>query len=286
LEHIIAVSPEVADRSVRDVVDGAVASVAARCSLQEAVQLSSASRQHFFLSVDGESVVGLVTDKDLLEGVQGRVSGLRNMAKRLKDEARHDGLTGLANRRYFDALLEREAGRHQRLGQCLGLIVLDIDHFKKINDRFGHSRGDYVLKELATRLRQSVRSTDLVARVGGEEFAILASVPSIHALLGLAEKVRRAVARELFSVPEVELASGSDWGPPVEDEDHCLESPRDLDVTVSLGAALLGGKIDSPRRLVRAADEALYTAKKNGRNRVARGNYQSSSADLPAVRPE
>jgi diguanylate cyclase (GGDEF)-like protein len=236
------------------------------------------------LVVEGETVVGMVDDKDLLQAIQWRLSGLRSVANRFKDEARHDALTGLANRRYFDAVLERESSRCQRTGDGLGLVMIDIDHFKSVNDRFGHARGDHVLREVALRLGRSVRSTDLVARVGGEEFAILAPVDSHQALLGLAEKVRQAIAIEVFRAPEMERASDPE-GTLLEDLGGlCLEPQGDLNVTVSIGAALLEGKVDSPVRLFRAADHALYAAKRAGRNRVERGHYQSSTADLPAVR--
>lgn len=285
LDHILLLLPGASRLSVCDVLRGAVVPLSVGCSLREAVRLSTATHHHAFPVVDGQTIVGLVTDKDLLEAVQGGLLGMSHVAKRFKDEARHDALTGLANRRYFDTTLDDEVSHHERLGHGLGLLLLDVDLFKSINDQFGHPRGDLVLQELATRLRSSVRSTDFVARIGGEEFAIIAEVHSKHALMGLAEKIRACVAREKFRAPSPDLASGADPIAPSEPSSERFKSepPIALDVTVSVGVAFLDGKIDSPHRLYRAADEALYVSKRSGRNYATLGQYQSSRADLPAA---
>lgn len=281
IDHALSLHPHPKRLSLSDLLLGSVVPLSAGCSLKEALRLSTASHHHVFPVVEGDTLVGLVTDKDLLEALQGRLSGLRNVAKQFEDLARHDALTGLANRRYFDSALEQEAARHARIGPGLGLLLVDIDHFKSINDRFGHPRGDLVLQEVATRLRHAVRSTDLVARIGGEEFAILAALSSREALLGLAEKVRWCIARDQFRAPERTSDAHTDCDFADERPDH--EPQVDLTVTISVGAALLEGKLDSPRRLVRAADEALYGAKRDGRNQVRLGQYQPSTADLPAI---
>jgi diguanylate cyclase (GGDEF)-like protein len=286
LEHISMLHPNSSQLSVCDVLRGAVVPLSVGCSLREAVRLSTATHHHAFPVVDGQTVVGLVTDKDLLAAVQGRLSGMNHVAQRLKDEARHDALTGLANRRYFDTTLDDEVLHHERLGHGLGLLLLDVDLFKAINDQYGHPRGDLVLQELATRLRRSVRSTDFVARIGGEEFAIIAGVHSKHALIGLAEKIRTCIAREKFRAPSRDRSSGTE---PIALDKSSRERFRSeppliaLDVTVSVGVAFLEGKIDSPHRLYRAADEALYVSKRSGRNHATLGHYQSSRADLPAA---
>jgi len=286
LEHILMLYPGASQLSVCDVLRGPVVPLTAGCSLREAVRLSSATHYHAFPVVDGQTVVGLVTDKDLLSAVQGRLLGLSHVAKRFKDEARHDALTGLANRRSFDTTLNDEVLRHEGLGHGLGLLLLDVDLFKAINDQFGHPRGDLVLQELAIRLRRSVRSTDFVARIGGEEFGIIAGVHSKHALTGLAEKVRACVAREKFQAPARDLGSGAEKTAADKSSQGRFKSEPPivaLDVTVSVGVAFLEGKIDSPHRLYRAADEALYVSKRSGRNHATLGHYQSSRADLPAA---
>jgi diguanylate cyclase (GGDEF)-like protein len=158
-----------------------------------------------------------------------------------------DALTGLHNHRYFLEYLEREAIRSARHDRPLALILLDIDHFKAVNDTLGHLAGDLALKELARRLRLEVRRDELLARYGGEEFAVVLSESSLEQAAEIAERFRRA-AEELTLSYE---------GKP-------------FSLTISLGVAWSpGGKALEPQQLIRRADKRLYRAKRDGRNRVA-----------------
>jgi diguanylate cyclase (GGDEF)-like protein len=152
-----------------------------------------------------------------------------------------DGLTGLANRRRFGELLEHEFQRARRYGFALSIAILDVDHFKRINDSYGHLQGDEVLKGMARLARGSVRSVETVARWGGEEFALLVPQTELEETRGLAERLRRTIAA--FRFPEVGQ------------------------VTASFGVAALDAEenLDS---LLKRADAALYRAKQAGRNRV------------------
>jgi two-component system cell cycle response regulator len=156
-----------------------------------------------------------------------------------------DGLTQIHNRRYFLEALEREMSRCQRYGRLLSMILFDIDHFKKINDTFGHLAGDHVLKNLASIIRPRIRREDVFARFGGEEFAVL--LPEIDGASAkqLAEKVRKLVEKHRFRFDEV-----------------------DIEVTVSVGAATLSADVADATELIRLTDQRLYEAKNSGRNRV------------------
>jgi two-component system cell cycle response regulator len=157
-----------------------------------------------------------------------------------------DGLTQVYNKRHFTETLERELSRARRYKRDLSLILFDVDHFKKVNDTYGHLAGDYVLKALAQAVKAKIRREDLMARYGGEEFAIL--LPEIDAANTrvLAEKVRNLVERFPFS----------------------FENAR-IPVTISLGLASADEKpAESPEELVKVADERLYRAKRGGRNLV------------------
>ena len=159
--------------------------------------------------------------------------------------ARTDPLTGLFNRRHMDALGDREIERSRRSRAPLAVMLADVDHFKRINDRYGHAVGDEVLVEMAARLQANVRGGDLVARWGGEEFCVLLADTDDQGARLAAERVRRAIAQRPF-----ETSAGP------------------LKVTLSLGVVALD---DGPARLsslLRQADAALYTAKSAGRNRV------------------
>lgn len=202
---------------------------------------------------------------------------LRNahLFRQVKSLAERDGLTRIANRRSFEERLESEAVRHARYNQPLALIMVDVDHFKRVNDTCGHQAGDAVLREVASLLCDSLRSTDFPARYGGEEFAIvLPHTPREHAVL-LAERIRERVAERCFLRGEVL---------PVVQE-GCKDGDG-LKLTVSLGvAALEPGLVGSD--LVALADQALYLAKNGGRDCVmvaqaSEAGYAGASRGLSA----
>jgi two-component system, cell cycle response regulator len=157
-----------------------------------------------------------------------------------------DELTGLYNRRYLFAHLDELIERINQGGASAAVLLFDIDHFKKVNDTHGHAAGDDVLRELAARATNSVRSVDLVARLGGEEFVVVMPETDIASAAEVAERLRLAVAKDRFSVK----ASG-----------------KELDVTISVGVAS-GEAGDDRDRLLARGDEALYSAKTAGRDRV------------------
>lgn len=169
---------------------------------------------------------------------------LSNMNLVLEQLSITDGLTKLHNHRYFQEAFARECKRCARSKQPLSLILIDIDFFKKWNDRFGHAGGDEILRRLAEVLNQSVRETDILTRYGGEEFALIALNTDLEGATAVGEKVRQAVEAENF-LTDV----------PSEKEQ----------LTVSIGVA---GYRDDRMDLFAKADAALYEAKDSGRNRV------------------
>ncbi len=155
-----------------------------------------------------------------------------------------DGLTGVHNKRFFLEFLEREVARALRHARPLTLVMLDLDHFKEINDTFGHLAGDAVLKRVAQAIGGRVRRDELLARYGGEEFAVVLPETDLEGALTFAEKVRSEVERSKFSF-----------------------DGQDIRVTVSVGVSILRSGDDS-EALIAAADAELYRAKREGRNRV------------------
>ncbi|AKU99379.1 FHA domain/GGDEF domain protein [Labilithrix luteola] len=157
-----------------------------------------------------------------------------------------DALTQTHNRRYFNEALEREYNRSLRYRRALSLILFDIDHFKKINDTYGHVAGDSVLRQLALVVKPRLRTQDVLARVGGEEFAVLLPEVDLVGARIAADKVRSLVEAARFLV------------------DH-----KEFGCTVSVGVTTFGDNVTSAGMLYELADQNLYAAKNGGRNRVA-----------------
>jgi two-component system cell cycle response regulator len=178
----------------------------------------------------------------------------RRYTERLRDNVQisiemaiTDGLTGLFNRRYMEthlATLIEQAGAR---GKPLSALMLDIDYFKSINDSYGHAAGDDVLRDLALRVRRSIRGIDLACRTGGEEFVIVMPETDMAVAAMVAERLRRRVAAEPFAIDQ---------------------GQRLIPVTLSIGIAALRGEADNAASLLKRADQALYRAKRDGRNRV------------------
>lgn len=213
----------------------------------------------FLFDVDGvpRSILGVsrdISDRKEAEGLM-RESNLRLQAQleeigrlqvALQELAIRDALTGLYNRRYLDETLEREVSRARREGSSLSLVMLDIDHFKLVNDNYGHQLGDEALKRLARTLLDDIRAEDVACRYGGEEFLILLPNMPLEAALVKAEAWRRAV--EALVLEQGDAA---------------------IRFTISLGVAAYPEHGKTPDELTRNADRALYRAKHEGRNRLA-----------------
>ena len=177
----------------------------------------------------------------------------------LRDQAIRDPLTGLFNRRYLEETLEREFNRALRMKRSVGVIMLDLDHFKHFNDTYGHQAGDMLLRKLGAFLKQHLRGGDIACRYGGEEFALILPEVSPGHLLRRAEQLREGIKH--ISVPY---------------------EGRDLNgLTMSLGIAMFPTHGASGQRVVNAADAALYEAKRTGRDRVV----VASSDDIEELKP-
>jgi two-component system cell cycle response regulator len=176
-----------------------------------------------------------------------RNARLRAEVERL---AKEDGLTGLANRRVFEEVLNREVARSRRTHEPLSLVIFDVDHFKRVNDTLGHQAGDDVLRQVAQELGATARDIDLVARYGGEEFTVILPNCSLDDAVRVAERMRSSLS----------------------------ENPRLTGVTVSAGVAEIPTNAPDEEALIAAADEAMYISKRSGRDRTTR-----STRRIPSV---
>lgn len=202
------------------------------------------------LQVPGElDSSGIERVKDLAITVGDHISlalGNLKLRETLRQQVIHDPLTGLFNRRYLEETLEREVRRVQRKGATLGVIMMDLDNFKRFNDTFGHEAGDSLLEALGKFLKTQVRGEDIACRYGGEEFVLIIPEASLDIAQQRAEEIRRGVPHLKVVIRE-----------------HPLEN-----TTISLGVAIFPDHGATGEDVLRAADDAMYKAKAAGRNRV------------------
>ena len=189
-------------------------------------------------------------------------ANLRLMRK-MEAQAMTDPLTGLANARFFDPVLERQLAAAQRDGSSVGVLALDLDQFKEFNDRFGHPAGDEALRSFARIMRGHLRDSDTAARMGGEEFAVALHDTDLAGAGYVAEKLRTAVEGTA-----IEISPG-----------------RFARMTVSIGAAASKTHWTDRMHLLKVADEALYAAKRSGRNRIVVANGIPARGAKPAKAP-
>jgi diguanylate cyclase (GGDEF)-like protein len=191
-------------------------------------------------ALGGLLFTGLVVLRPMVAEVVRDREQMESLNRSLETQASTDKLTGAYNRRTWDVEIRREFSKARRQGMRLSLVMTDLDLFKRVNDEHGHQRGDLVLQEFTERLRQAIRASDTLFRLGGEEFAVLLPGTGIEQGRVTADKLRESVAKSPLS---------------------------GLDITASFGVAETDGD-ESPDELFRRADQALYAAKANGRNRV------------------
>lgn len=175
------------------------------------------------------------------------IDELKEIKKKLEILSITDELTGCYNRRFFMLRLKEEFSKAKRHGTPLSLVLFDLDHFKRINDTYGHSAGDEVLKRVADLMRRSIRIEDVLARYGGEEFVILSSLTNKEGAYSLAERIRKLIEEN-----------------PVEYEG------REIRFTISGGVSSINEDIIGPEALIKVADTRLYKAKEMGRNLIVK----------------
>ncbi|OYY04929.1 MAG: hypothetical protein B7Y16_08930 [Methylotenera sp. 24-45-7] len=179
-------------------------------------------------------------------GIARDVTDRLDLIDKLAEQAYHDELTGLANRRFLTQQAHLELERAQRYQRPLSLFILDIDHFKIVNDHYGHPSGDIVLKQLSLLMKDALREHDLIVRIGGEEFAVLLPEADLAGAIVIAERLREAVAHHAFEI---------------------LHGLR-ISLTISIGVASTSDIAHDFEKLMQEPDVRLYRAKSLGRNQV------------------
>jgi diguanylate cyclase len=183
-----------------------------------------------------------------LEESTNEIATLKKDLEQVTVESQRDFLTGAFNRKTFEKYADEQLAAAKQVGGAVCLLMIDIDHFKRFNDRYGHLIGDEVLKTVAKTLINSLKGQDMVARFGGEEFVVILPQTPIEGAKKIAEMVRTTIATKELKRKD----TGESYGA----------------ITVSMGISLFKPEVDNLLTMIKRADEALYESKKNGRNRV------------------
>jgi diguanylate cyclase (GGDEF)-like protein len=223
----------------------------------------TAAREKAFLAGANDFVTKTSDRVELLARLRAHrklaltIRELEASQRELREQANTDALTNLANRRFFTHIANKELSLMRRQKEYFAVLMMDIDHFKVVNDTYGHAAGDYVLTQVAQAFTDNLREEDTVARVGGEEFVVSSPYTNRLAAIVLAERLRKAV----------------------EGLDISFEGNQ-IPVTISIGVALQPNDGDELEAILAAADERLYTAKQKGRNRFCAADKQHNERNM------
>lgn len=216
-----------------------------KTSIQEAAEFMKNNRIRRVPVMEKRRMIGIVTYGDILKYMKRALIDSTIEVKELRNEVERDGLTGVFSRKYFNNVLAREVQRIKTHGGFLSLLMVDIDHFKEINDTHGHEAGDMVLMQIAGMIRLHVREINAVCRYGGDEFAIIAPISDMRGALRMGERLRAVIE----SMP-------------------ILYQNQEIHTSLSVGTATWTSSMQNAAGLMRAADQQLYKAKQAGRNCV------------------
>lgn len=217
-------------------------------SIVKAAEMMQSKRIRRIPIVKGEALIGIVTYKDISAALNKSNALLEIQNEALQEKANRDALTGLYNKGYIMEQLEYHMAFARRSSDTMTLMIIDIDHFKNINDTYGHLCGDEILRQIAAILGKRSRAVNIVGRYGGEEFVIIGPIGNYKSTKYMADRMRRIVEHNTFV-----------W------EEH------EIKLTISIGVCIWNRSLKTKEEMIRVADEALYKAKSNGRNQVVMG---------------
>jgi diguanylate cyclase (GGDEF)-like protein len=233
------------NKQAQDIMSSPVLTLEPDQDIETAATLMSLNMIRRIPITKDDKLIGIISYRDITNALRKSYFMLEQKTEKLEDKANHDPLTGLFNKGYMEEQLTYHFELARRSRNSMAVMFLDIDHFKKVNDTYGHQRGDEVLKRIAHILKDKSRAINVVGRFGGEEFMIIGPISDYKSALYLGERIRTAVEKEVFS-----------------------HDNTDFNITISIGISVWNSSIASEKDLVKFADEALYTAKRNGRNQV------------------
>jgi diguanylate cyclase (GGDEF)-like protein/PAS domain S-box-containing protein len=214
------------------------------CVIKTEETLERDGNTHYFISIKFPTRDSAGTINGTC-GMSTEITNLKKIQKDLERVSQYDELTSVFNRRHFSALASQEIARSNRYGGMVCVAMLDVDHFKRINDTHGHAAGDKVLEDFGALIKKTIRDCDIAGRMGGDEFAILFPQINLQQAIEAAERLRQLVSEHVFYFEDMPMK-----------------------YTISLGLAIKESKNETLEHLLRNADLALYNAKNAGRNQV------------------
>jgi diguanylate cyclase (GGDEF)-like protein len=241
----MAANEEDFEKTLSEVMSSPLVRASSGTPFNKALDIMRANHIRRLPIVERKVLKGLVTETDLLIASRKELLDMGKQYRNVRAAAIKDKLTGLYNRHYFHTLMEQELNKARRYGALLSLIMIDVDHFKNVNDRFGHVVGDTILKKISKILKVNARDVDVVIRYGGEEFVIICPISGTRSAKLLAERMCKTVEETQLKYKGVKFK-----------------------VTISAGICKYTSVYSSMRKIVAGADKALYQAKQNGRNQV------------------
>lgn len=233
------------NKLAKDIMSSPLVYIQPESDIEEAAMLMALNRIRRLPVIKENKLIGIVTYRDLTNILRKSYYSLEEKTEILEDKANKDSLTGLYNKGYIMEQLKYHINLSLSIKKPLSIILVDIDHFKKVNDIYGHLCGDYVLKKISSIFQEHTRSFNIIGRYGGEEFLIIAPGSNAKSAFDFAERLRTMIENIQFS----------------------YES-KNFKITISAGIAELNPKIKKPDTLIANADKALYQAKNSGRNRT------------------
>ena len=213
---------------------------------KDALQFMAAKRIRRLPITENKKLVGIITYGDIIREVQKDLAEAQIKTQQLKLEVSRDGLTHVFTQKYFKTFLDREVERVKKYSGLLSLLMVDVDHFKKINDTYGHDAGDYILVKVSELIRKNTRKINIIGRYGGDEFSIIAPISDVESSKRLGDRLRQFVEQTKFHY-----------------------QGKIIRVTLSIGVAGWDKTIIDGRGLIVKADKALYKSKRAGRNTVS-----------------
>jgi diguanylate cyclase (GGDEF)-like protein len=245
IRSLVAYKEETLKKQAQDIMSAPVLTLEPDEDIDSAAILMTLNNVRRLPITKDNKLIGLISYRDLTNALRKSNYVLEEKAELLQDMANRDSLTGLFNKRFINDEIKRQFDAAKQSGQPMAVIMMDIDHFKLVNDTYGHQCGDYVLKNLAGIMQAKSRDINVVGRFGGEEFIILGPISDMKSSVFFAERIRSTV-----------------------EETNFVWEDKEFKITISAGVCVWNSNIKDAKTMIKLADEALYAAKNSGRNQV------------------